>query len=103
MLILIVCLLLKFCPAAVFVIGNMLLFPFKCIGALFKSIGNSIKKSKVRRREKHKAEKTLSKPNKKQPRAPELNGNITPEEVNSYLDSIDWESVDWAKLDGKGN
>ena len=103
LLILIVCLLLKFCPAAVFVIGNMLLFPFKCIGALFKSIGNSIKKSKVRRREKHKAEKTLSKPNKKQPRAPELNGNITPEEVNSYLDSIDWESVDWAKLDGKGN
>ena len=32
---------------------------------------------------------------------PELNGNVTPEEVDSYLDSIDCDSVDWTKLDGK--
>jgi len=99
--VLIVIFLLKFCPAVFFVIGKAIAFPFKCIGALFKSIGNSIAKSKIRRREKHKAEKTLSKHNKKPPRPPELNGNVKPEEIDSYLDSIDWDSVEWTELDGK--
>ena len=40
---------------------------------------------------------------KKSVKPPELNGNVTPEEVDAYLDSIDWDNVDWAKLDGSDN
>lgn len=131
--IVILILLLKFCPAVIFVIGKILLFPFKCRGALFKAISNSIKRRKERRREKQekeiKHEKKRrrraeerkrresgelpdnvwtddgnAKPKRKQKltKPPELKGNVTPEEVDSYLDSIDWDSVDWEKLDGKG-
>lgn len=42
-----------------------------------------------------------SKRKQKLTKPPELKGNVTPEEVDSYLDSIDWDSVDWTKLDGK--
>lgn len=54
------------------------------ITAPFKAIGNAVKRRKL-----------------KQPKSSELNGNVSPEEVNAYLDSIDWDSVDWSKLDGK--
>ncbi|MCM1532389.1 MAG: hypothetical protein NC114_08980 [Ruminococcus flavefaciens] len=129
-------LLLKFAPGVVLVIGQILIFPFKCIGALFKAIGNSIKKRRQKREEKKreqtekeiKAEKKRrqrlrerkrnqseelpdgvwvddlrAKPKckHKQPKPPELKGNVKPEEVDAYLDSIDWDSVDWTKLDGK--
>lgn len=130
--IVILILLLKFCPAVIFVIGKILLFPFKCIGALFKAISDKNKQSKERRREKQENElkhekkrrrraeerkrresgelsdnvwtddgNANSKRKQKLIKPPELNGNVTPEEVDSYLDSIDWDSVDWSKLDGK--
>ncbi len=126
-------LLLKFCPVVFVILGNVLLFPFKCIGALFKAISNGVKKRKERRKEKQEKEfesekkrrrraierkqkesgelpdyvwtddkKVKPKRKKKSAKPPELNGNVTPEEVDSYLDSIDWDSVDWSKLDGKG-
>ena len=130
--IVILILLLKFCPAVIFVIGKILILPFKALGALFKAISNSVKRRKERRREKQ--EKEIKHEKKRHRRAeerkrresvelpdnvwtndgnakperkqklmspPELNGNVTPEEVDSYLDSIDWDSVDWTKLDGK--
>jgi hypothetical protein len=125
-------LLLKFCPVVFVVIGKVIVFPFKCVGALFKSIDKGIKKRKERRREKQDKEvqsekkrrrraeerkqkesgelpdyvwtddkKVKPKRKRKQPKPPELNGNVSPEEVDSYLDSFDWDSVDWSKLDGK--
>ena len=45
--------------------------------------------------------KVKPKRKRKQSKPPELNGNVSPEEVDSYLDSFDWDSVDWSKLDGK--
>lgn len=122
LLILIVWLLLKFCPAIVFVLGKIIVIPFKCIGAVFKSIGNSIKRRKEKKAEKQERElrqekkirrrKELAKreekntwfsrrKEKKSPKPPDLKGNVKPEEVDAYLDSIDWDSVDWEKLDGK--
>lgn len=93
----IIWLLLKFCPIVIVVIGKIIIFPFKCLGKLFKSICVSAKRRRERRQEK----KAQKKPKSKQPKPPDLNGNVTPEEVESYLDSIDWESVDWTELDGK--
>lgn len=119
-------------PAGAHTIGKVIVFPFKCVGALFKSIDKGIKKRKERRREKQDKEvqsekkrrrraeerkqkesgelpdyvwtddkKVKPKRKRKQPKPPELNGNVSPEEVDSYLDSFDWDSVDWSKLDGK--
>lgn len=96
MLILIIWLLLKFCPIVLVVIGKILIFPFRCLAALFKAIGNSVK----RRRQKRKEKKAQSEQNSKQPKPPDLSGNLSPKEVDAYLDSIDWNSVDWSKLDG---
>lgn len=92
--------------------------PFKCIGVLFKSIGKGVKKCKNRLRARERQQKQSGelpdyvwaddknvKPKCKEKRhkPPELNGYVTPEEVDAYLDSIDWDSVDWAKLDGSDN
>lgn len=95
--IIIVILLLKFCPIVIFVLGKIIIFPFKCFGALFKSIGNCAKK----RRQKRKEKKAQSEQHLNTPKPPELKGNVKPEEVDAYLDSFDWDSVDWTKLDGK--
>lgn len=96
-LLLVVFILLKFCPVIIFVLGKIIVLPFKCIGAFFKSIGNSIKRGREKRKEKN----AFCPKKAKQPKPPELNGNVNPKEVDAYLDSIDWDSVDWAKLDGK--
>lgn len=154
----IVILLLKFAPGVVTIIGKILIFPFKCIVALFKAISNAIKKRRQKRKEKkensnsendrelidklsisvyqelrkrgyldsdsfifsdeiaahevnrQKQEKSKRSKNDRRkkrkkstpPKPPDLNGNVTPEEVESYLDSIDWDSIDWTKFDGKG-
>lgn len=50
--IIIIWLLLKFCPAIIFVVGKIIVLPFEAIGALFKSIGNSFKRRKERKAEK---------------------------------------------------
>lgn len=124
--IVILILLLKFCPAVIFVIGKILLFPFKCIGALFKAISNSIKRRKERRREKQ--EKEIKHEKKRRRRAEERkrresgelpdnvwtdNGNAKPkhkpveemsrDEIESYLDGIDWSDPMWQNVNGTKN
>lgn len=121
--IIIIWLLLKFCPAIVFVIGKILIFPFKCIGALFKAIGNSIK----RRREKREADKREQNEKgvlvekrrrrraeeRKRKESGELPDNMwtsakstqlghkpveemSRDEIESYLDNIDWSDPFWS-------
>lgn len=124
--IVILILLLKFCPAIIFVIGKILLFPFKCIGALFKAISNSIKRRKERRREKQ--EKEIKHEKKRRRRAEERkrresgelpdnvwtnDGNVKPkhkpvtemsrDEIESYLDGIDWSDPMWQNVNGTKN
>jgi len=103
MLLIVFIVLLKFAPFVLYAIGKGLLFiitlPFRLIGALFKAICSGIKKSKERR-QKRKEKKAQSEQGSKQPKPPDLSGNVKPEEVDKYLDSIDWDSVDWTKLDG---
>ena len=100
-LIVILILLLKFAPGILVVICKALIWiitlPFKMLGALFKAIDKSVKKRRQKREEKQAQSEQIT----KQPKPPELNGNVKPEEVDAYLDSIDWDSVDWTKLDGK--
>lgn len=123
--IVIVILLLKFCPVVIFVIGKVLLFPFKCVGALFKTIGNGIKKRKERRRQRDVASEYLKgdsgKRSKKQVKHKSKTGELpdyvwtddnsfklkhkpidkmSREEVESYLDSIDWSDPMWSDLNG---
>lgn len=111
-LLIIFILLLKFAPFVLEIALKIIVFPFKCIGAWFKVIGNSIKRRKERKAEKQEKElrhekkirrrKELRKRNEAERlKPPDLNGNVKPEEVDKYLDSIDWDSVDWTKLDGK--
>lgn len=109
-LLFIVWLLLKFAPLIIYVAGKVIVIPFKAIGAFFSGIGSSIKRRKEKRKEKSEREIRQEKKSRlrdkpkckhKAPKPPELNGNVSPEEVDSYLDSIDWDSVDWEKLDGK--
>ena len=95
--IVIVILLLKFCPVVIFVIGKVLLFPFKCVGALFKTIGNGIKKRKERRR----IDDSRVKPKRKQKLTKHKPvDKMSREEVESYLDSIDWNDSMWSDLNG---
>ena len=91
----IVILLLKFAPAVVYVIGKVIAFPFKCIGALFKGMGNSIK----RRREK-KAEKADNVQEKEVKRKRKgKNENLTSEEYFDFED-MDFDDDFWKMLDG---
>lgn len=55
---------------------------------------NRLKQVKNKSRKKGKRKKV------KYLKPPDLSGNVSPEEVDAYLDSIDWDSVDWTKLDG---
>ena len=87
--IIIIVLILKFCPWLIYGLFKLICLPFKGIGLLIK-----------RKRKNKKAE---CKPKAKQPEPPELKGNVKPEDVDAYLDSIDWDSIDWSKLDGKGD
>lgn len=116
-LLIIVWLLLKFCPVVFLVLGNIILIPFKALGATFKAIGNSIKRRKERRREKQ--EKEIKHEKKRRRRAEERkrresgelpdnvwtdDGNAKPrhkpvtemsrDEIESYLDGIDWSKLD---------
>lgn len=124
--IVILILLLKFCPAVIFVIGKILILPFKALGALFKAISNSIKRRKERRREKQ--EKEIKHEKKRRRRAEERkrresgelpdnvwtnDGNAKPkhkpvtemsrDEIESYLDGIDWSDPMWQNVNGTKN
>lgn len=72
----------------------VIMLPFKMIGAVFKRIKE--------RRRKAKENKANNESQAQQPKPPDLTGNVKPQDVDAYLDSIDWDSVDWSKLDGKG-
>ena len=85
----------KFAPLIIYVVGKVVVLPFKCIGALIKSMGNSIK----RRREK-KAEKADNVQEKKVKRKrKEKNENLTPEEYFD-LEDMDFDDEFWKMLDG---
>ena len=124
--IVILILLLKFCPAVIFVIGKILILPFKALGALFKAISNSIKRRKERQREKQ--EKEIKHEKKRRRRAEEKkrresgelpdnvwtnDGNVKPrhkpvtemsrDEIESYLDGIDWSDTMWQDVNGTKN
>lgn len=116
LLIVILILLLKFAPGVVTVIGKVLLFPFTCIGALFKAIGNSIKRRREKREEKRRElhEKEVRAEKKRRRRSEQRKQKNEPlpdnmwtsssspqlrhkpveemsrDEIESYLDSIDW-------------
>ncbi len=122
-LIIIVILLLKFCPAIIFVLGKILIFPFKCIGALFKSISNSIKRrkekkiekrereieheKKIKRRRKQRESKSAELPEymwtidgRRAKRKFKSKENLNRDEIESYLDSIDWNDPMWSDING---
>ncbi len=122
-LIIIVILLLKFCPAIIFVLGKILIFPFKCIGALFKAIGNSIKRrkgkkiekrereieheKKIKRRRKQRESKSAELPEymwttdgRRAKRKFKSKENLNRDEIESYLDSIDWNDPMWSDING---
>lgn len=90
--VIIVLLLLKFAPAVVFVIGKVILFPFKCIGALFKSIGNSVKRRKERKADNVQEKKVKRKRKGK-------TENLPSEEYFNF-DDIDFDDEFWKMLDG---
>lgn len=129
-LLIIVWLLLKFCPVVFLVLGNIILIPFKALGALFKAIGNSIKRRKERRREKqeneikHEKKRRRRAEERKRRESGELpdnvwtdDGNAKPkrkqklpkhkpveemsrDEIESYLDGIDWSDPMWQNVNG---
>lgn len=122
-LLLIVLLLLRFCPAVIFVFGKIIAFPFKCIGAVFKSIGSSIKRRKEKREEKRERElrhekKVRYRQKLRESKSAELpdnmwttdgrrtkrkfkpNENLNRDEIESYLDSIDWNDPIWSNING---
>ena len=71
------------------------------VTAPFKATDKFLTRRKEKRREKQ-AKRVQSEPKVKQPKPPNLSGSVDPKEVDAYLDSIDWSSVNWTKLDGKG-
>lgn len=142
-------LLLKFAPLIIYVVGKVVVIPFKAVGAFFRGIGSSIKRRKEKKKykesqnereivdavsvgvykellnrgysdsdsyifsdeiaahevnrikqEKGKRRKKCRRKKVKSVKPPDLSGNVKPEEVEKYLDSIDWGSIDWTKLDG---
>ena len=115
--IVIVILLLKFCPAVIYLAGKIIVLPFKAIGALFKSIRNSVKRRKEKRAEKReqelKHEKQIRRRQKlRESKTEKLPDNMwtssanTPlghkpveemsrDEIESYLDNIDWSDPYW--------
>ncbi len=109
-LILIIWLLLKFAPAIIYVCGKIILLPFKCIGALFKAIGNSIKRRKEKKIEKREKEIKHEKEIRRRKQVKERKEkymwdsdkptpNSSREEIESYLDSIDWNDPYWKGTD----
>lgn len=125
-LLLIVLLLLKFCPAVIFVFGKIIAFPFTCIGVIIKSIKSSIKRRKEKRNEKLEREirhdkKMRRRQNQRESKFAELpdnkwttgrrsakrkfkpNENLDRDEIESYLDSIDWNSPIWSDINGTKN
>lgn len=116
-LIIIVILLLKFCPAVIYLAGKVIALPFKAIGALFKGIGNSVKRrkekraekceqevrheKKVRRRQKQRMSKTEKLPDnmwtssERTPLRHKPVEEMSRDEIESYLDNIDWSDPYW--------
>ena len=115
--IVIVVLLFKFCPAIIYALGKILLLPFKAIGALFKAIGNAIKRRKEKCAEK--CEREIRNEKKRRRRAEERKRKNEPlpdnvwtsdssqlghkpveemsrDEIESYLDNIDWSDPYWS-------
>lgn len=117
-LIIIIWLLLKFAPFIIFVVGKVVVLPFKCIGAFFKGIGNSAKRRKEKRAEKREQELRHEKKvrrrqklrNSKTEKLPDnvwMSSASTPlghkpveemsrDEIESYLDNIDWSDPYWS-------
>lgn len=111
-------LLLKFCPIVLVVIGKAILFPFKCIAALFKAIGSSVKKRREKREEKQRQElenekKIRRRRKQRESKSKELPDNMwtsdkstqlghkpveemSRDEIESYLDNIDWSDPFWS-------
>lgn len=118
MLIIIIWLLLKFAPFIIFVVGKVVVLPFKCIGAFFKGIGNSAKRRKEKRAEKREQELRHEKKvrcrqklrNSKTEKLPDnvwMSSASTPlghkpveemsrDEIENYLDNIDWSDPYWS-------
>lgn len=118
-LLLIVLLLLKFCPAVIFVCGKIIAFPFTCIGAFIKSIKHSVKRrkekrereirhdKKIRQRQKQREKKSAKLPDnmwttdrRRAKRKFKPNENLNREKIESYLDSIDWNNPIWSDING---
>ena len=115
-------LLLKFAPFVVTIIGKIIIFPFKCIAALFKAIGDSIKRRREKREEKKReqTEKEVKAEKKRRRRSEQrkcMNGpqpdnmwtsakstqlghkpveEMSRDEIESYLDNIDWSDPYWS-------
>lgn len=107
--IVIVLLLLKFCPAVIFVSGKILILPFKASGALFKGIGALFKtavrkrKERLRERKEKQAEKTVKCKPKKEKHAQKKQASDTPSDdyYGEFSDEIDFDEVWQALQDGK--
>ncbi|MDE5943214.1 MAG: hypothetical protein K2H30_03290, partial [Clostridia bacterium] len=104
-LLIIVLLLLKFCPAIIFVLGKIIVIPFKCIGAFCKSITRSIKKVKERRRKRMKmqSEKAINQTAKEEKHKQKKQASDTSSYNydDEFLDDIDFDEVWQAIQDGK--
>lgn len=99
-------------PVFVWIVNALLwliTLPFRLIGAMFNGIKNRRKKKKNEERENElRREKGIRRRKELRKRKesrrlkpPELIGNVSPEEIDAYLDSIDWNSAYWTELDGK--
>lgn len=82
MLVIIVILLLKFAPWVIYLIGKIIILPFKGIAALCKGISASIKRRREKKQNKQCQEESLC------------------DDMDSYLDEYDWDSDVWEDIDG---
>ena len=98
-------LLILFSPLLPFIVKAILWvisLPFKLIGAVIKLFKRRKADTEVNQEEQEEQERRFKRKKRKRVEPPELKGNVKPEDVDAYLDSIDWDSIDWSKLDGKG-
>lgn len=113
LLILIIILLLKFAPGVLVFIFEIIIWvvalPFRLLGALFKAIGNLHKKRKEKKQakgegeDKSKGEKRQKKEKRKKKsrksdetdiqKKLDSGENLSRDEIESYLDSIDWNDI----------
>lgn len=109
--IVIIILLLKFAPGILVAICKVLIWiitlPFKMLGALFKAISNSVKRRKEKREqqaESEKASKDKGQSNQSSDmsmkRKIDSGEKLNRDEIESYLDSIDWSDPMWSEING---